>query len=161
MKKTTSFKKLLSVLVCLSMLCTILVFPNAVSAATSATVSGISADNGVTLDWNKNVRDNGDGTYTLSLSAKTKISHTALNADIYTAEQGYYEVPADGKYIIQAWGSEGGKGSNVNAAIIGTNMKEGGKGGKGGYVEGVLELKKGQIIAYTLGSNGSTTEVSG
>ncbi|MBR5553507.1 MAG: hypothetical protein IKV98_06630, partial [Clostridia bacterium] len=161
MKKTTSFKKLLSVLVCLSMLCTILVFPNAVSAATSATVSGISADNGVSLNWNKSIRDNGNGTYTLTLSAKTEISKTILNRDIYTAENGYYVVPEDGKYIVQAWGSNGGKGSNVNAAIIGTNMKEGGKGGKGGYVEGVLELKKGQIIAYTVGSNGSTTEVSG
>ena len=161
MKKTTSFKKLLSVLVCLSMLCTILVFPNAVSAATSATVSGISADNGVSLNWNKSIRDNGNGTYTLTLSAKTEISKTILNRDIYTAENGYYVVPEDGKYIVQAWGSEGGKGSTVNAAIIGTNMKEGGKGGKGGYVEGVLELKKGQIIAYTVGSNGSTTEVSG
>lgn len=161
MKKTTSFKKLLSVLVCLSMLCTILVFPNAVSAATSATVSGISADNGVSLNWNKSIRDNGNGTYTLTLSAKTEISKTILNRDIYTAENGYYVVPEDGKYIVQAWGSNGGKGSNVNAAIIGTNMKEGGKGGKGGYVEGVLDLKKGQIIAYTVGSNGSTTEVSG
>lgn len=148
-------------LICLSMLCSLVVVPYSVSAATSATAGGITENNGVTLDWNKNVRDNGDGTYTLSLSAKTKISHTALNTDIYTAENGYYEVPADGKYIIQAWGSKGGKGSTVNTAIIGSDMKEGGQGGQGGYVEGAFELKKGQKIAYTIGSNGSTTNTAG
>lgn len=129
-------------LVCLSMLCSLVVVPYSVSAATSATAGGITESNGVTLDWNKNVRDNGDGTYTLSLSAKTKISHTALNTDIYTAEQGYYEVPADGKYIVQAWGSKGGKGSDVNTSFLGNNVKEGGAGGNGGYVEGAFELKK-------------------
>ena len=148
-------------LVCLSMLCSLVVVPYSVSAATSATAGGITESNGVTLDWNKNVRDNGDGTYTLSLSAKTKISHTALNTDIYTAENGYYEVPADGKYIIQAWGSNGGKGSDVNTSLFESNFKEGGKGGQGGYVEAAFELKKGQKIAYTIGSNGFTTNTAG
>ena len=69
MKKTTSFKKLLSVLVCLSMFCSLVVVPYSVSAATSATAGGITDSNGVTLDWNNNVSDNGDGAYTLSLSA--------------------------------------------------------------------------------------------
>lgn len=161
MRIGTRFKRLLSMLVCLSMLCSLVVVPYSVSAATSATAGGITESNGVTLDWNKNVRDNGDGTYTLSLSAKTKISHTALNTDIYTAEQGYYEVPADGKYIVQAWGSKGGKGSDVNTSFLGNNVKEGGAGGAGGYVEGTFELKKGQKIAYTIGSNGSTTNTAG
>ena len=161
MRKTFKWKQLLSILVCLSMLCSLVVVPYSVSAATSATAGGITESNGVTLDWNKNVRDNGDGTYTLSLSAKTKISHTALNTDIYTAENGYYEVPADGKYIVQAWGSKGGRGSAVNTTIIGSNYVEGGAGGAGGYVEGAFELKKGQKIAYTIGSNGSTTNSAG
>ncbi len=148
-------------LVGFSMLCSLAVVPYSVSAATSATAVGITESNGVTLDWNKNIRDNGDGTYTLSLTAKTEISHTALNSDIYTAERGYYEVPADGKYIIQAWGSEGGKGSDVNTSLLESNAREGGQGGQGGYVEGVFELKKGQKVAYTIGSNGSTTNTEG
>ena len=157
MPKTTKFKRMLSTLLCGAMLMGSLTpFAVPAAAATSATASGTAASNGVALDYEKHIRDNGDGTYTLTLSAKTKISYTALNTDTYTAEKGYYEVPADGKYIIQAWGSNGGKGADVNTSILGTNVKEGGAGGAGGYVEGVVTLKAGQVIAYDIGSNGST-----
>lgn len=161
MRKGTRFNRFLSMLVCLTVLCGSAAVPVSVSATASAVSAGNADSNGVTLNWNKHVTDNGDGTYTMSFSAKTKISHTALNMDIYTAEKGYYEVPADGDYIIQAWGSEGGKGSDVNIAVVGENWKRGGAGGAAGYVEGMLSLKKGQKIAYTIGSKGSTTNTNG
>lgn len=162
MRKGTKFKRFLSTLVCLSMICSLVTVPYSVSAATSATAGGRTESNGVTMDWDKFVRDNGDGTYTLSFSAKTAISHTASNIDIRAAKNGFYEVPADGKYIVQAWGSKGGKGSDVNYAGIsgGDNFKQGGIGGEGGYVEGILDLKAGQKIAYTIGSNGRMTSSS-
>lgn len=161
MRKEKKSKKLLSTLLSISMLSTLAVFPLSAEAATSATADGIVTSNGVSLNYNKHLRDNGDGTYTLTFAAKTSISHMAMNTDIYTAEDGVYTVPEDGDYIIQAWGSKGGKGSDVNTAIIGTNMKNGGQGGAAGYVEGTFRLTKGQKIAYTIGSNGSTTATNG
>lgn len=161
MRKEKKSKKLLSTLLSISMLSTLAVFPLSAEAATSATADGIVTSNGVSLNYNKHLRDNGDGTYTLTFVAKTSISHMAMNTDIYTAEDGVYTVPEDGDYIIQAWGSKGGKGSDVNTAIIGTNMKNGGQGGAAGYVEGTFRLTKGQKIAYTIGSNGSTTATNG
>lgn len=167
MKAKTALNKAISLLVSSSMLASCLsavpftAYAAAGSSSASAAAAGESAMSGVALGWNKTVRDNGDGTYTLTLAAQTEVSHTALSTDIYAAENGFYEVPEDGDYIIQVWGADGGKGSDVNAAIIGSNIKEGGKGGKGGYVEGTVSLKKGQKIAYTIGSNGSTTVSSG
>lgn len=161
MRKGKKFKKLLSAFLCASMAAGTLTAPLTASAAVTATAGGTVTNKGVSLNWNKHTRDNGDGTYTLIFSAEAEVAHIAKNVDVFTNEKGYYTVPEDGDYIIQAWGSDGGKGSDVNAAFIGDNLKEGGHGGNAGYVEGTFSLKKGQKLAYNIGSNGTTTNQTG
>lgn len=161
MRKGKKFKKLLSAFLCASMAAGTLTAPLTASAAVTATAGGTVTEKGVSLNWNKHTRDNGDGTYTLIFSAEAEVAHIAKNVDVFTNEKGYYTVPEDGDYIIQAWGSDGGKGSDINVAIVGADIKEGGHGGNAGYVEGTFSLKKGQKLAYNIGSNGTTTNQTG
>lgn len=64
-----------------------------------------------------------------------------------------YVVPIDGKYMIEAWGAQGGN------SISGT------QGGKGGYSTTVMDLKKNDKLYLYVGGQGKTgskfSEVSG
>lgn len=160
MRKTFKWKQLLSILVCLSMVCS-LVIPSSVLADSVATVDNTVASNGVSLEYEKRIRDNSDGTYTLTIAAQTAVKHTAANTDSKVAKKGYYVVPEDGEYIVQVWGSDGADGTAIQGSLAFGSTAEGGNGGNGGYVEGVVTLTKGQVIAYDIGGKGYASSTSG
>ena len=54
----------------------------------------------------------------------------------YTGSVQTFTAPADGKYLLQTWGAQGGAG------------------GKGGYTEGTVELKRGDILYVYVGGKG-------
>ena len=160
MRKTFKWKQLWSILVCLSMVCTLIV-PSTVSASFVATLNDTATSNGVGMDYEKRIRDNSDGTYTLTIAAQTAVKHTAANTDSKVAKKGYYVVPEDGEYIVQVWGSAGANGANIEPGLFNPNRAQGGKGGTGGYVEGVVTLTAGQVIAYDIGGNGYSSSAAG
>ena len=54
----------------------------------------------------------------------------------YTGSVQTFTAPADGNYLLQTWGAQGGAG------------------GKGGYSEGTVELKRGDILYVYVGGQG-------
>ena len=66
---------------------------------------------------------------------------------------GKFEVPFDGYYMIQAWGGDGGKGLTGKILIPGMEPPTGygGKGGKGGYIHGLVYLYKGTSLDIAIG----------
>ena len=99
--------------------------------------------------------------YTLNVNSHTDKDHNispddeALNHLItYNKDNKIIEfdhtIEADGWYLIQLWGGNGGAGGG---GMLG--WSEGGKGGLGGYVSGYVQLQKGDIVELFYGTNGS------
>ena len=68
----------------------------------------------------------------------------------YTGDVQEFVVPADGNYTFEAWGAEGGLPSD---GII--------TGGKGAYVKGVINLKKGDKLDINVGGQPKNTNKGG
>lgn len=83
-----------------------------------------------------------------------------------TAEQGTtgtYEVTASGYYVINLRGADGGDGQDVQIESDGIGSyntakgkatADGGAGADGGSVSTLVYLKKGQILSYSIGTDG-------
>ena len=66
----------------------------------------------------------------------------------YTGEPYEFIVPADGDYLLEAWGAQGGsKDSQYSKTFIS-------QGGKGGYSWQKVSLKKGDILYICVGGKG-------
>ena len=57
-----------------------------------------------------------------------------------------FVVPADGEYILQARGAQGGNGAN--------GTYPGGAGGNGGYASGKVSLLSGEVLTFVVGTRG-------
>ena len=78
------------------------------------------------------------------------ISYTKTNTDIGYDMLGGYQVftaPADDRYFMQVWGAQGGSMSCDNWT---------GKGGKGGYASGILEMRAGEKVYVYVGQAGES-----
>ena len=64
----------------------------------------------------------------------------------YTGEYQQFIAPVDGTYQIQLWGADGGT-SLANNVL-------GAEGGKGSYVKGEIDIKKGEILYIYVGKKG-------
>lgn len=104
----------------------------------------------VTLKQTQNIRDNGDGTYTLTLSLRSALGTSDQNVDSREPKNNYFTVTQSGEYLIELWGGDGAVGQD-------TYYSNGGQGGSGGHVYGIVYLDAGSTLYYTLGGNGSQT----
>ena len=73
----------------------------------------------------------------------------------YTGTEQVFTVPADGKYKIETWGSQGGSGVNKNSNT-GENTYYIREGGYGGYSVGYLTLKSNDTLYINVGGGGTT-----
>lgn len=67
----------------------------------------------------------------------------------YTGTERTFVAPKEGKYKLQVWGAQGGYRSSSEY------------GGKGGYSEGIITLKKGDTLYIYVGGSGNTGGSSG
>ncbi len=109
----------------------------------------ISID-GVSISLDQELNDNGDGTYSLGLKTSSNLTYEDMSVRATKIQAGYYEAEKDGSYMLEIWGGDGASGQN-------TIYSHGGKGGKGGHLYAVAELKAGDILFYTIGGNGQQT----
>lgn len=105
---------------------------------------------GTKIDVNQDLRENADGTYTLSIELASEINRVAKSEDHDFSKNEYFTAKVAGKYLIELWGGDGADGSN-------TSYGQGGKGGLGGHIYGVVDLKVGQTLYYVIGGDGVQT----
>lgn len=128
---------------------------------------GQAALNGQTINYSKQLTyDEDTDSYTLSLNVKASTAGEVPAAEMpekpeakyeYVAGEDNtyaYEVTQDGYYLIQAWGGDGGAGGDAGETTSG-EPASGGAAGSGGYVNGYMYLKKGDIITSIVGANGT------
>ena len=120
---------------------------------TEASDSGVIGFDDGDINYDSKLRDNGDGTYTLSLDVWSDVAKSDKNTRRDISENGFFVVQFDGKYLVELWGGSGASGQT-------TKYNKGGKGGAGGHTYGVIDLKKGDILCYNLGGKGDTTLVT-
>ena len=73
------------------------------------------------------------------LSRETKKFTNATVNYTYTGKTQIFEAPIDGDYKLEVWGAQGGSSS----------------GGRGAYVTGIVNLKKGEILYVNVGAQPS------
>lgn len=112
----------------------------------SATSHGFASLNGIHIDQNSSLVDNGDGTYSLSIQLKSAYTKEAANTETFLAKNGTYTVSREGWYLIELFG---GAGAGVSGA---------GTGGAAGHVYAKVYLTEGQTLYYSLGGNGVATQ---
>ena len=145
-------KKCIAMLLAVALLFQCGVFaPIPARGATSAQASGQLMLGIHPVDYHQHLRDNGDGTYTLTLTLTDGATVSAGNLNNKVSYNNYFTAPDDGDYLIQLWGGNGGNGGSTYVE------GEDGVGGAGGYVYGVVTLKEGQTLYYQLGGNGYTS----
>jgi hypothetical protein len=121
-------------------------------AANSAEGSGTVALGSSAIAYSQKLIDNGDSTYTLTLTLKDASYISDLNSDFTVSRNHCFIAPADGDYLVELWGGDGANGGDSG---------EDSTGGKGGYVYGVVTLKKGDVLFYQLGGDGQSTITEG
>lgn len=147
------FRRILSGLLALSLLCTVLPGSIAVKAADTASANGIINMDAADLTHTETLTDNGNGTYTLTLNITAKGSHNDVNTSENIARNDYFTATHDGDYLVELWGGDGAGGEVTPYSYNG----QASIGGQGGYIYGVVSLKKGDTLFYTLGGNGVQT----
>lgn len=145
------FKKCISFLLVALMIvqCSSFFMPRA-SAAAFATAQGTVLLGNVKLGHTQTLTDLQDGTYELRIELRDATSLSDANEDSGVSRNGYFTAPATGDYLVEIWGGDGAPGSSAGGG-------DPGQGGKGGYIYGVVTLKKGETLFYQLGGNGQQT----
>lgn len=154
-KLSPTFKKFISLLVAfaLVMSCIVVGIPSIRLRARADENSGNSGTlyfKDADIDYDSNLVENADGTYSLTLDFSSGVTQKDKNVSRTVSGDGYYVAPMNGYYTIQLWGGDGAPGSN-------TTFNRGGTAGKGGYVYTAVYLKKGDIVSYRLGGEGKQT----
>lgn len=103
-----------------------------------------------TFRQTQHLEDNGNNTYTLTVSLSSKLSSSDQNENPQQSQNHYFTATQSGEYLIELWGGNGADGQD-------TSYSGGGKGGSGGHIYGVIYLEAGDTLYYTLGGNGSQT----
>lgn len=140
-------KKITSLILSVCMIFSCVVFPSTAMILNTFSKSDFVSMYGAHLNYDSKITENEDGSYTLLIDMYSSYAVNIGNINILSSEDGYYEVDREGKYLIELWGGDGATAS--------------GKGGAGGYVYGVMDLKEGDTLYYTLGGGGQTTSTEG
>ena len=144
-------RKTISIIMALVFLLQCFVFmPSTANAAVTAESRGSLILGNGTVGYTQTLTDLGGGSFGLTVVLKDASSMTDQSVDKTKSRNGYFTAPADGRYLVELWGGDGGNG---NASDYGS----GGIGGQGGYVYGIVELKKGETLFYVLGGDGQQT----
>ncbi len=153
-------KKILSTVLCLVMLLhegAFLIPAMAVDSADDSnggtaqqTTTDKVVQDGITYNITRTVQYIGDRTYTVSVNFSTSVTDQESAYYRTSAQNGYITVEKTGWYILELWGGAGGDGDDEDLL----NITPDGEGGRGGYVYGKVYLKKGQTLAYTIGTKG-------
>ena len=96
----------------------------------------------------------GDYTLNITLEALPQITGTFVNSDSTVATTGNATVNYEGYYLIDIWGGSGADKYNVTASNTGY-------GASGAHIYGVVYLKYGSTIYYTLGGSGQVSTLGG
>lgn len=102
-----------------------------------------------------------DGTnydFSVEVNQKTdKIFVPAQNLKNNTTGTGSWEAHATGWYYLQVWGGNGGGAgaSTASQKVNGSTTGSSASGGSGGYYSGYIFLEEGDMLYYTVGSNGN------
>lgn len=151
--RITRFKKFISiVLVVLLLASNVTVLP--IFAANRAGLSGKTILGDSVLNYEHELVDNGDGTFSYKITLDSAYAVVDKNIDSAKSQDGYFTAAKSGQYLIELWGGDGGSGAK-------TTYNEGGKGGKGGHIYGTVHLDVGETLYWQLGGHGSQTSVSG
>ena len=140
-------KKITSLILSVCMIFSCVVFPSTAMILDTFSKSDFVSMYGAHLNYDSKITENEDGSYTILIDMYSSYAVNIGNINILSSEDGYYEVDREGKYLIELWGGDGATAS--------------GKGGAGGYVYGVMDLKEGDTLYYTLGGGGQTTSTEG
>jgi len=140
-------KRIFSLFLALSIILSCFVFSPAVGALEVLSHEDFVAVYGAHINYNSKISANPDGTFKLDVGIYSSYSVSPENVNILSSEDNYYVVDRNGRYLVELWGADG-------ATAVG-------KGGAGGYVYGIIELKEGDTLYYTLGGEGSKTSVAG
>lgn len=123
----------------------------AAAAADSAAASGTVSVGDAVIDYRQRLSDNGDGTFTLSLTLDANAAYTDMSDDPDVSYNGYFTAVRDGDYLVELWGGSGADGLDASSG------GKGGIGGAGGHVYGVVSLRAGETLFYQLGGHGKQT----
>ena len=91
----------------------------------------------------------GNGNLELSEEISEYLKNTISKTFNFTGKPEEFVVPVSATYKIELWGSRGGDYSYQNRVSN--------KGGKGGYVSGIINLKKGEVLEIYVGGLASGT----
>ena len=101
------------------------------------------------IDQKRTLAYAGGRSYTMTIDADSYFSNEYSPSSTNQSEDNYYTAPYDGKYLVQLWGGDGGDGNQYE--------EYSGKGGAGGYVWSIVELEKGDVLLYNIGTKGTST----
>ena len=105
-----------------------------------------TAPTSLIVDKERTLTYAGGRSYTMTLDAAAYL--TKRYASESTSEDGCYVAPFDGNYLVQLWGGNGGNGGILDL------LDNGNPGGEGGYVYGIVNLKKDDVLLYNIGTTG-------
>lgn len=111
------------------------------------------------LKMERSLSYKGEREYTMTLDASAYLAKKQMPKSVKQSDDGYFTAPYTGDYLIELWGGKGGDGSDrkLNLGIF-NKTYEGGDGGAGGHVSGVIHLERGQTLLYNIGTNGTRTQ---
>ncbi len=157
--------RIISFLLCLTLLVPSLLLP--VSAEGGAEVTenlndGTSAsnntwtttDSGITYSIERTLYYVGDGRYRMTLSVRTDINSSYYATVRSSSKNGIQVIENSGWYVLELWGGEGGKGQDFAISEWIGEPVGGGDGGSRGYLCAMVYLEQGQILVYSIGTNG-------
>jgi len=149
-------RRLLSLLFAICIMATSIVFFPTVVLADTLELEDHTNMYGVHIHNNskitRNVGADSSISYTLEIELSSDYALQRGNDNVTSTEDDYYVVDKNGRYLIELWGGAG--------ASTGTE-EDMTSGGASGYVYGIVTLKEGDILLYTLGGKGTQTNTVG
>ncbi len=140
--------RLLSLFMACCMLFSSMVFSPSAVAADTLVQKDHTGMYGAHLLSRTEITKKGDGSFDVTVDLYTYYAVLKQNTNLTSSTDDFYVVDRDGRYLVELWG---GDGASVGAA----------KGGLGGYVYGVMDLKVGDVLYYTLGGAGTVSAEPG
>ena len=141
-------KRALSLFMAFCILLSSMVFSPIISAADTLVHTDHDGMFGAHLLSRTEITKKGDGSFDVTVDMYTYYAVLKGNTNVTSSTDDYYVVDRDGKYLVELWGGDG--------ASTGTA-----KGGLGGYTYGMIDLKVGDVLYYTLGGAGSVSAETG
>lgn len=165
MKKKHIFTRVISFILCVAMVLPMFtMFPTISFAAGGKSDSAVNStgssedtfyQNGVYYTIEKKTVYTGNNTYRFDVSLTSSLSKTENTVTRTAANNGYFVVDKSGYYLIELWGGDGAEGEDNDGILL---KRPGGTGGRSGYVYARIYLERGQILVYSIGTDGKQSK---